>query len=310
MHRLYFLLYPLGVSALNLSNYDTIISSSSSYAKGVQTPASATHICYCHNPMRWVWRYQDYVKREKMGFAKRAALPILLKGLRAWDINAARQPDQFVANSSAVAERIWEVYRRDAVVIHPPIDLDRFQLSSRQPEHYLILSRLVSYKRLDVAIEACNLLRRPLVIVGDGPDRKRLEAMAGPTVSFVGRRSDAEVEDYVAKAIALLFPGEEDFGMVPLELAAAGKPTVAFGAGGALETIIDGVTGVLFPKQTAASMADAITDLEKHLWLPVTLRNHAQRFDRSVFRHNFLSLLRSSGIKLDSGQKKVIAKAG
>jgi len=310
MHRLYFPLYPFGVSALDLSNYDAVISSSSSYAKGVQTPLGGTHICYCHTPMRWVWRYKDYVKREKLGFAQRAALPILLKGLRAWDVNAARQPDQFVANSVTVAERIWEVYKRDAVVINPPIDVGRFQVSSQPGEYYLILSRLVSYKRLDIAVEACNLLKRRLVIVGDGTDRKRLESIAGPTISFLGRRTDAEVEGIVAKSKALLFPGEEDFGMVPLELAAAGVPTVAFRAGGALETIVENVTGVLFAEQTAASMADGIVELESRSWAPSVLRAHAQRFDKAVFRHNIHNLLRTSGVKLEVEHKKVIAKAG
>jgi glycosyltransferase involved in cell wall biosynthesis len=296
LHRLYFAAYPAGVASLKLTDYDLVISSSSSYAKGVHTKSSATHICYCHTPMRWIWRYQDYAAREGFGIPQRIALSVILKGLKAWDQNAALQPDQFIANSSLVAERIREVYKRESVVIHPPIDVDRFQLSTDQDDYYLILSRLVSYKRLDIAIEACNRLNRRLIVIGGGPDRRRLEEIAGPSVKFLGRLSDDEVNTYVSKCRALLFPGEEDFGMTPLEMAAAGKPTVAFRGGGALETIVPGVTGTLFSQQTAESVIGGIEELESLTWSPPALRSHAMKFSKRVFRSRFHSLVNSMGL--------------
>jgi glycosyltransferase involved in cell wall biosynthesis len=238
-HRLYFVLYPFGISALDLSAYDVVISSSSSYAKGVHTKTSTLHVCYCHTPMRWIWRYRDYAQREGFSHSKRLILPVMLRGLKTWDENAARQPDQFIANSHVVAARIEEVYRRTAVVINPAVDVDRFRISANQDDFYLVLSRLVPYKRIDLAIEACKLLNRRLVVIGNGPDRGRLERLAGPMVEFKGRLPDEDTAKYASTCQALLFPGEEDFGMAPLEIAAAGRPTVAFRAGGATETIIE-----------------------------------------------------------------------
>jgi glycosyltransferase involved in cell wall biosynthesis len=299
LHRLYFAAYPFAVASLDLSDYDLVITSSSSYAKGVRTKSDAIHLCYCHTPMRWIWRYKDYAEREGFSTPQRLLLPLLLKGLKEWDKNAALQPDQFVANSNAVAERIWEVYRRNAVVINPPIDVSRFVLSPVHDDFYLVLSRLVSYKRIDIAIEACNRMKRRLIVIGDGPARKRLQALAGPTVSFLGRLTDEEVNVYVAQCRALLFPGEEDFGMTPLELAAAGKPSVAFRGGGATETIIPDVTGCLFSQQTAKSLASGIEELESKNWSAAALHEHACRYDKSIFRQNFHALLTSIGITLN-----------
>ena len=297
-HRYYFAIYPLGVRSLDLTEYDIVITSSSGYAKGVRTRSDAFHICYCHTPMRWVWRYDDYAQRENFGASARYVLPIVLKALRLWDCNAARQPDQFVANSRIVAERIESVYGRHSVVIPPPIDVNRFHITSDQEDYFLVLSRLVAYKRIDIAIAACNLLGRNLKIIGEGPDRKRLEEMAGPTVEFVGRVADADIQQYVGKCRALLFPGEEDFGMVPLEVASAGRPTIAFRGGGATETIIDGITGLFFDKPETASLVAALEEFPQHIWSPYLLRNHAMQFDIQVFRNQFLQLLKSIGINL------------
>jgi len=299
MHRWYFPVYPLGVAGLNLSAYDLVITSSSGYAKGVTKKKTATHICYCHTPTRWIWRYDDYVKREKFGLPQRLLLPPILRGLKSWDKAAARRPDFFIANSRTVAQRIWEIYKREATVIHPPIDVDRFRMSAEQDDYYLVLSRLVSYKRVDIAIEACNRLQRRLIVIGDGSDRERLQKLAGPTVSFLGRLSDEDVETYVSRCRALLFPGEEDFGMTPLELASAGRPTIGFGSGGALETIVPGVTGVLFPEQNAASLAGAIEELESRTWSVTALRQHARSFDRAVFRRRVQLLLTSLSIDVE-----------
>ncbi len=301
-HRLYFAIYPLGIRSLDLSSYDLVITSSSGYAKGVATRSDAIHICYCHTPMRWVWRYADYAARENFGAGARAVLPVAMKALRAWDRNAARQPDQFVANSSQVARRIGSFYERHAVVIHPPIDVNRFHISSRQEDYFLVLSRLVAYKRIDLAIAACNLLGRPLKIIGDGPDRKRLEGLAGPTVEFMGRLSDEETQRYVGQCQALIFPGEEDFGMVPLEVASAGRPTIAFRGGGATETILDGITGLFFDEASPLSLAAAIEEFQNRTWSPSLLRAHASQFNIQAFRDRFRQLLESLGVILEPGE--------
>ncbi len=308
-YRHYFALYPLGVANLNLRGYDVVISSSSGYAKGVRTDANAIHVCYCHTPMRWVWRYSDYASREKFGAIERLLLPSLLYQLRRWDEKAARQPDQFVVNSSVVAERVWTTYRRHSVVIPPPIDLNRFQISSVQDDFYLVLARLVSYKRIDIAIKACNQLQRRLIIIGDGPDRARLELLAGPTIDFKGRVSDDIVDFHAARCRALLLPGEEDFGMVPLEVNAAGRPAIAYKAGGALDTIRAGVSGLFFEHQTSDSLAQAIEEFESRSWDPVTIRKHAEQFGFEAFRVKFLNLLHSLNPALfsaDSSLRKPI----
>jgi glycosyltransferase involved in cell wall biosynthesis len=297
-YRLYFPLYPLGVQSLDLSRYDLVISSSSGYGKGVRTRSDALHVCYCHTPMRWIWRYHDYVHRENLAASKKLLLPVVLKGLKAWDIDAARQPDQYVANSRVVAQRIRDCYGREAVVIPPPIDASRFVLQPRQEDYYLVLARLVSYKRIDLAISACNILGKRLVVIGGGPESSKLRALAGPTVAILGYVSDAEATRYASECRALLFPGEEDFGMAPLELAAAGRPTIAFRAGGALETIVEGTTGIFFDKQDVSSVAEAILRFEKMDWDPQALRTHALRFDVGQFRRKFYDLLDGLGFSV------------
>ena len=300
-YRLYFLLYPLAVRSLDLSAYDLVISSSSGYVKGVRTNRDALHICYCHTPMRWVWGFDNYSKRESFGSAYRMVLRGLISGLRDWDVSASRQPDYFIANSRAVAARIWRAYGRHAQVIHPPIDLDRFAISNEQDDYYLILSRLVSYKRIDLAIAACNLKRRKLVVIGDGPDRSRLAAMAGPTVSLLGRLSDDEVQYHAGRCRALIFPGEEDFGMAPLEIAAAGRPTIAYRAGGAVETIVEDVTGVFFDKQTPEDLAAAIERFEMKDWPEQLLRSHAGSFSVEVFHERMRAFLSKIGARMRDG---------
>lgn len=292
-YRHYFLLYPFAIESLDLSSYELIVSSCFGYAKGVRKNPDAVHVCYCHTPARWVWRYEDYSAREQFGGLKKLLLPPLLAGLKRWDLRAARRPDYFIANSQVVAQRIRDFYRRDSVVIPPPIDVNRFQPSAEQQDYYLVLSRLTAYKRIDLAIEACNKLRRNLVIIGDGSDRKRLEAMAGPTVTLLGRQPDGVVESLVSRCRALLFTGEEDFGMVPLEVNAAGRPVIAYRGGGAVETVIEGETGVFFDQPTSRSLAAAIQEFESYSWNQKTLRQHAEKFDQKNFAKNFLDFLDS-----------------
>jgi len=291
--RHYFMLYPFAVENFDLSQYDLIFSSSSGYAKGVHRRRNAIHVCYCHTPMRWVWRYDDYVAREGFGKATRAAMPFLLWGLRKWDLRASRQPNYYIANSQLVAKRIKKIYGREAFVIPPPIDVQRFEMANEVDDYYLVLSRLIPYKQIDIAIEACKRMNRRLIIIGEGPDRARLEKIADDRIEFLGRQPDKIVNYYAARCQALLFPGEEDFGMVPLEVNAAGRPVIAFRAGGALETVVENVTGVFFDQQNAHSLAEAMEKFEGLTWRQDTLRHHAEKFDCNVFAFRVLQFLGS-----------------
>ena len=291
--RHYFMLYPLAVEHFNLSSYDLIFSSSSGYAKGVRRRPNAIHVCYCHTPMRWVWRYEDYVARERFGKVVRGALPLLLWGLRKWDLRASQQPNYYIANSKLVASRIRKIYGREAHVIPPPIDVNRFHMSSDIDDYYLVLSRLMPYKRIDLAIEACKRMNRRLVVIGDGPDRARLEKLADDRIEFLGRQSDAVVNYYAARCRALLFPGEEDFGMAPLEANAAGGPVIAYRGGGAVETVVEGKTGIFFDQPDSRALSEAIEKLEARPWDQYTLRRHAEKFDRTVFTFRVLQFLGS-----------------
>jgi glycosyltransferase involved in cell wall biosynthesis len=291
--REYFMLYPFAIEHFDLSQYDLIFSNTSGYAKGVRRRRDAVHVCYCHTPMRWVWRYEDYVARESFRGAARSVLPLALWGLKKWDLRAAQQPSHYIANSEHMALRIKQVYGRDAIVIPPPIEVDRFQPSNEIDDYYLVLSRLAPYKRIDLAIEACNRLGRRLVIIGDGPDRARLQKLAGPKTEFLGRQPDSQVARYASRCQALLFPGEEDFGMTPLEVNAAGRPVIAFRRGGAVETVIDGVTGVFFDKPEGAALVEAIEDFESRFWHQQVLRRHAEKFDTRVWAFRVLQFLSS-----------------
>ena len=293
-YRLYFPLYPLAVRSLDLSDYDLIVSSSSGYAKGVQVNSDAIHVCYCHTPMRWVWSYDSYSSRERFGGSIRAVLPALIGGLRLWDEGAARQPDHFIANSNAVADRIMRSYGRYSEVIVPPIDIHRFTVSKEQDDYYVVLARLVSYKRIDLAVSAFTQMNRKLIVIGTGPALEELKAEAGPTIHFAGRMSDKDVEECVQRCRALIFPGEEDFGMAPVEVAAAGRPTIAFRAGGAMETIVDNVTGVFFDEQTTESLVEAVERFERQEWSPRIIRNHAEGFSREVFKSRFTGFFATS----------------
>jgi glycosyltransferase involved in cell wall biosynthesis len=233
--------------------------------------------------MRWAWRYEDYAAREQFDAMKRIVLPPVLSALRQWDLRAAAQPDFYIANSHNVARRIKEIYKRESIVIPPPIDVERFTADEPDEDFYLVLSRLISYKQIDLAIEACKKLNRRLIVIGDGPDRERLEKLAGKNTEFLGRQPDEVVTQYASRCRALLFPGEEDFGMVPLEINASGRPVIAYGAGGALETVVDGKTGIFFDEQTADSLAGAIEEFETRSWNRQVMRKHAEKFDTKVF---------------------------
>ncbi len=292
-HQPYLPFYPFAMESLDLRGYDLVLSSSSAFGKGVITKPETMHICYCHTPMRWCWNYREYVEREQLGGMARRVLPFLITGLRVWDQTSAMRVDHFIANSPVVAERIAKYYRREAVVIPPPVEAQRFPFDpTTQPEDYfLIVSRLIPYKRIDLAIEACNRLQLPLVIIGSGRDEARLRRLAGPTIRFTGRLSDEEVLHYYTHCRAFLFPGEEDFGITPLEAQAAGRPVIAYGAGGALASVVEGVTGLFFREQTAESLAATLTAFDERQFDPETIRNHALEFDLPRFHRRVLQFI-------------------
>ena len=274
--------------------YDLVVTSCFGYAKGVHTRPDATHVCYCYTPMRWVWRHADYVApRARSAAPQRLAMSALLPWLRRWDLRASRRPDCFVTSSRVVAERIERFYGRTATVIPPPIDLDRFRIDGEPGDYYLIVvapGRLQADRPGDRGVQPAG---RRLVVIGDGPDRARLEALAGPTVTLEGRQPDAVVSDAAAGCRALLFPGEEDFGIAPLEANAAGRPVVAWRGGGATETVLDGETGVFFDQPTVESLAAAIERLERSPWAAGRLRAHAAQYDRPVFVRRIRDFLQS-----------------
>ena len=292
-HQPYLPMYPLAMESLDLRGYDLVLSSSSAFGKGVITRPETLHICYCHTPMRWCWNYDEYVEREQLGGVVRSILPLLIAGMRVWDQTSSMRVDHFIANSPVVAERIKKYYRRDAVVIPPPVEVDRFPFDPMtQPEDYfLILSRLIPYKRIDLAIEACNRLHLPLVIIGGGRDEARLRKLAGPTIRFLGRLSDQDVLYYYSHCRAFMFPGEEDFGITPLEAQAAGRPVIAYGAGGALASVVEGVTGTFFREQTVDSLMAVLATFDERCYDTQSIRNHALEFDTPRFKRRILQFV-------------------
>ncbi len=290
--RRYLPLYPYAFESFDLSEYDVVLSSSSSFAKGVITGPHTCHICYCYTPMRFVWNYHTYIEQEPFSRLTRSVLPYVIHQLRRWDEITTNRVDHFIANSSEIDKRIRKYYRRPSTIIHSPVDMSRFSVGERDGGYYLIVSRMLPYKRIDIAIQACNKLRVPLKVVGNGRDMERLKGMAGPTVEMLGRVSDEERLKLLRECKALLFPGTEDFGLVPVEAMACGKPVIAYAGGGALDTVRVGVSGVFFNEQTPESLADAIMDFDSTRFDPQAIREHAELFDVNVFKEQILSFVR------------------
>ena len=288
-YQRYLPLMPLALEQLDLTGYDLIISSESGPAKGVITRADSLHICYCHTPMRYIWdTWPDYM--ASVGPLSRLGMRLFLPGLRRWDLTSSFRVDHFVANSRTVARRIHKHWRREAAVVYPPVNIASFTARRRAGgDFYLCLGRLTHYKRMDLAVRACSRLNRPLVVVGEGEALKALQAEAAPCVRFLGRHGDAAVADLLAHSRALLFPGEEDFGIVPLEAAASGVPVLAYGRGGATETVRDGITGLFFAEQHVEAMEAAILEFERREqdFDPQALRRHAENFGEERFRREF-----------------------
>ena len=277
-------LYPLVFQNFDLSAYDLVLSNKSGFCHGVRTPPSTTHICYCLTPTRYLWDLKGYVAKEGLGSLARLLVLPLLGPLRRWDLTAAEGVTDFVAISREVQTRISTLYQRDSVVIYPPVNTSRFRLTEDHDDYYLVVSRLVPYKRIDLAVEACTKLDLPLVIVGEGRDRARLEALAGSTVRFAGWVSNAERGRYMSRCRAFLFPGREDFGIAPVQAQASGRPVIAYAAGGALDTVIEGETGTFFHQPTTESLIDTLLHFEAEDFDPASIRSNSQRFDTSVFK--------------------------
>lgn len=297
-YQCYLPLMPLALEQLDLRGYDLVISSESGPAKGVLTGTGTPHICYCHTPMRYLWdKYQEYLE-EACGIT-RMAMRLLTPRLRQWDALSSMRVDHFAANSHTVAARIQKHYRRESTVIHPPVDVAAFTPSGgnfARPESnapYLFLGQLVGYKRADIAVKACTATKRPLVVVGDGAFRKKLEALAGPTVSFRGWLDFAALKRQILGCKALLFPGEEDFGMVPVEVQAAGRPVIAYRKGGALETVKEGVSGMFFDEQTESALIAALDEFERMdgNYDPAAINAHAQSFAPEHFDTAFMDMV-------------------
>jgi glycosyltransferase involved in cell wall biosynthesis len=289
-HQAFLPLMPMAFEQFDLGEYDLVLTTSSACAKGVITRPGTLNICYCYTPTRYLWDLYHEYTREKKGQAFIAATA---HWLRMWDRMAADRVDHFIAISHEVAGRIRRHYRRDAEVVYPPVDVERIRPNGHDAEDfYLVVSRLVPYKRVDLAVEAANRQGCRLLVVGDGPERKRLEKQAGRTVRFLGRLDDAHIADLYARCRALLFPGFEDFGITPVEAQAAGRPVIAYGRGGAAETVVDGFTGVLFEEQTVECLMRAMLRMEEVAIDPEACRGQAERFSSATFRVQLAEVIR------------------
>jgi glycosyltransferase involved in cell wall biosynthesis len=287
-------LYPLAFERFDLSGHDLILSNKSGFCHGVRKPAGAVHVCYCLTPTRYVWSFEAYAGREGLGPAARALLRPLLAWLRGWDRAAAQRVDHFIAISSEVQRRILEYYGRESVIIYPPVDTGRFQPSAETGEYFLSLGRLIPYKRVDLAVQACTRLNLPLLVGGDGRDRARLERLAGPTVKFLGRVPEADLPALFAGCRAFIFPGLEDFGITPVQALAAGRPVIAFAGGGALDTVQDGLNGVLFAEPTADALSAALERFQRLRFEREVLRRSAERFDAGAFAQQLGAFLQAA----------------
>jgi glycosyltransferase involved in cell wall biosynthesis len=286
---------------LNLSAYDLVISSSGAEAKGIKVPESTIHINYCHAPTHYYWsRYEQYLKQPGFGAfdgLARIGLRLLAAPLRRWDYKAAQRPDYIIANSTHIQKEIKKYYKRDSIVIHPPLNLARFQKSShhkRIRKGFLISGRQTPYKRFDLAVAACTALDIPLTVIGDGPDHARLRKLAGPSVTFLGRVSDAVLEEEFASANALIFPGLDDFGVTAVEALAAGTPVIAYKAGGAFDYIVPHKTGDFFANPTAKSLAQAIKNFDPKRYSNAAIGVFAERFSEEHFRTTMRDFIKNA----------------
>ncbi len=297
-HQLWPHLRPRAFEQLNLDNYDIVISSASAEAKGIITKPETMHICYCHTPTRYYWsHYHYYLSNPEYGVFNsliKFLMPKMIHKLRLWDRLAADRVDVFMANSKTTSQRIKKYYERESRVIYPPVEANKFSISRELDDYYLIVGRQTGYKRTDIAIDAFNHLGLPLKIIGAGPALRKWMLKARKNIEFLGRASDEDVQKHMSRCQALIFPQEEDAGIVPLEVMASGRPVIAYGAGGATETVVDKVTGVFFDDQTPQSLIKAIKSFRDIKWKPHTIREHALGFDNSIFRSKIKNFVKTS----------------
>ena len=286
-------LMPMALESFDLTDYDLVISSEAGPAKGIVTRPDAMHICYCHSPMRYIWDlYPQYYANAS--FITRFFMAITSPSLRAWDVTTSARVDHFIANSQYVAKRIHKFYRRDAAVINPPVDISRFAIAAQTEDFYLCCGQITPYKKIEIAVDAFTRMGKRLVIIGAGATQA-LKRRAGPTIEFLGAADDALLSNHLSRCRALVFPGVEDFGIVPLEALASGRPVIAFARGGALETVIDGQTGILFHEQSADALVAAVAKMEAEhqSFDPLKLRAFASGFQRATFVEKLRSFLAS-----------------
>lgn len=287
-YQLYLPLMPTAVEQLDFEAYDLVISGNHSVIKGIVTRPDALHICYCYSPIRYAWDlYHRYLRLEGIKAWQRPFVPWVMNYLRLWDATAAHRVDAFVAISHHVRQRIQKYYRREAAVIYPPVDVRRFTPRRDHDDFYLMVGRLVGYKRHDLAVEAFNQNGRPLVIIGDGPERARLEPLARGNIRFLGRQPETVVTDHLQRCRGFIFSGEEDFGIAPVEAMASGRPVIAFARGGALETVVEGLSGTFFREPTSQSLAQAVLHAEAMVWNSDKIAQHAEQFSRERFIRQF-----------------------
>jgi len=306
-YRHYLPLMPLAVEQIDLSGYDLILSSSHAVAKGVLTGPDQLHISYVHTPIRYAWDlYFQYLREANLTRGIKSLLArLILHYVRLWDATTASRVDVFVANSRYVARRIWRTYRRRAHVIYPPVEVNRFNPGRPREDFYLTLSRFVPYKRVDLIVSAFTRMKRPLVVIGDGPDFEKIKRLAGPNVQLMGYQPDEVVRDYMERCKAFVFAAEEDFGITPVEAQAAGAPVIAYGRGGVTETVVAGKTGLFFQKQSEESLIEAVDAFERdsHSFDSEIIRRHAERFSRERFQ-------REISVLIEQAWKKFVQRRG
>lgn len=291
-YKAYLPLMPTAIEQFDLSGYEVVLSCSHAVAKGVITSPGTRHICYCYTPLRYAWdMYHEYLETSWQSRLARLLIPPLLTYMRLWDTLSGDRVETYIAISEYVAQRIWKYYRRESIVIYPPVDTSLFYCADRLEPYFLVVSRLEPYKRIDLAVQAFNRLRLPLVIIGDGSERATLQQMAQSNITFLGRQSDDVVRDHLARCQALIFPGEEDFGITPVEAQASGRPVIAYRGGGVLETVTE-QTGQLFYSKTADALIEAVKTFDAGLFDPTEIQRHARQFDISVFRQKMTEVIK------------------
>ncbi|GHF37181.1 glycosyltransferase involved in cell wall biosynthesis [Deinococcus metalli] len=305
-YRAYLPLMPFAVEQFDLTAFDVIVSSSYAVAKGVLVSGEQLHLSYVHSPVRYAWDlYQQYLREANLTAGAKAALAKLaLHYLRLWDLGTANRVDVYVANSEYVARRIWRTYRRPARVLYPPVEVKRFDPSLPRENFYLTMSRFVPYKKLDLIVRTFSQLDKPLVVIGSGPDFEKVRALAGTSVTFLGRQPDEVVADHMNRCRAFVFAADEDFGIVSVEAQAAGAPVIAYGRGGSLETVVHGVTGLHFQNQTVEDLAAAVLDFERSSthFSAAAIRRHAERFSTERFKRQYREILDTAVAARRAGQ--------